>query len=274
MPTNKLCIASIAIVLVLIFVSSCSSNNGVISTGAVSVSAAGGDFATVQAAIDGSPPGTTIEVLGTVEGQVIVDKPVTLVGVGAATVLRMQGAPLATPDESASTANSSAVVIIRNANGVTISNMTLSGPEDGLQIRDSSNITVTGIIANNNGDDGIDIRSSSNVVISGGTYSGNGDQGVQVRDGSTNISVNGVMADSNVDRGVRFRESSDVSLRNSTVSNNGDDGVLVRAMTGAVIDSCTITNNGGEGLHIRNSPDTVEQDNTVTGNAEGDVVID
>ena len=70
-------------------------------------------------------------------------------------MLRMSGSsPLARPDESASTAGSSAVVIIRDTSGVTISNMTLSGPEDGIQIRDSTNITVTEITASNNGDDG------------------------------------------------------------------------------------------------------------------------
>jgi len=274
MSTLKSRFTLFATLAVLISAWGCSSSNILTPTGTVTVSTAGGDFLTAQAAIDASPPGTTIEILGTVDGQVIVNKPVTLVGSGAGSTLRMQGAPLATPDESAATASSSAVVIIRDTSGVTISNMTLSGPEDGLQIRNSTDITVIGITATNNGDDGIDIRSSSAVTVSGGTFSGNGDVGVQVRDGSDDVLISDFTADSNVDRGVRIRESSDVSLLMANSTNNGDDGVLVRDMTGALVDGCTITGNMGEGLHIRNSPDTVEQNNTVTGNAGGDIVID
>ena len=274
MSTLKFRVALFATVAVLFLPWGCSSNDLLVPAGTVTVSTAGGDFLTAQAAIDASPPGTRIEIVGTVDGQVIVNKSVTLAGVAAGSTLRMQGAPVAAPDESASTASSSAVLIIRDTNGVTIENMTLSGPEDGIQIRNSTAITVIGINASNNGDDGIDIRSSSAVTVSGGTFSGNGDVGVQVRDGSDDVMISDVTADSNVDRGARIRESNDVSLIMANSTNNGDDGVLVRDMTGTLIDGCTITGNMGEGLHIRNSPDTVEQNNTVAGNSGGEIVID
>lgn len=278
MRVSKLCSTLPVAVVSLFLAVSCTDDpvGGVLGSGrTVTVTAAGtGDFASVQQAIDESPAGTRIEISGgAIDGQVIVGKRITLAGIGTGVTLRMQGAPSPVPDESASGASSSAVLVIRNTSDVVIENLSLSGPQDGLQIRNSTRITAIGIDASNNGDDGVDVRESSNVSISG-VFSGNGDVGVQVRDGSADVLIDNSTADSNIDRGVRIRESSDVLLQMSSIAGNGDDGVLVRDASGVVVQDNTITGNAGYGLRIRNSPDTVDQGNSLSGNTQGDVRLD
>ncbi len=60
----------------------------------------------------------------------MVTKSLTVVGSGTATLVQMQGAPVAFPDE--------AVVEIRGASSVTISNMSITGPQDGILVFNSS----------------------------------------------------------------------------------------------------------------------------------------
>ncbi len=252
----------------------CSSDDPVGSgSGTITVSAAGtGDFTTIQAAVDSATIGTRIVIQpGTYVERVTVFKSVTLTGSGAATELRMAGAPNPISDESGP--GSSAVLIVSGTSDVVIENVMLTGPEDGIQVRNSRRVVIRGVEASGNGDDGVDVRSSSDVSISG-VFSGNGDQGVQVRDGSARVVIDGSTAETTVDRGVRIRSSSAVELLGSTSRGNGDDGVQVRESTGVRVVGNTITDNMGYGLRIEASPDTLNQDNVISGNAEGDLRVE
>jgi parallel beta-helix repeat protein len=227
------------------------------------------DFATVQEAIQAVAAGSTVEIRpGTYLGKVVVDKNVRLVGAGAGTVLQVQGPSQSWPDDSAD--DSSAVLEIRGASGVVIENMSFSGPEDGVKILDSSDITVRNVDASGNGDDGIDVRGSAGVTISG-TFSGNGDTGVLVREGSTGAVVESSRMTQNTENGLRLRDSSDCVVRASDASGNGDDGVLIRDSSSARVTDSTANDNLGYGIRIRNSPATILEDIQTANNRDGSI---
>lgn len=227
------------------------------------------DFATVQEAIQAVPAGSTVEIRpGTYLGRVVVDKNIRLVGAGAGTVLRAQGSSQSWPDDS--TDDSSAVIEIRNVSGVVIENLSLSGPEDGVKILGSADITVRNVDASGNGDDGIDVRGSTGVTISG-TFSDNGDTGILVREGSTEVVIESSQTTRNVENGVRLRESSDCSVISSNASDNGDDGLLIRDSSGIRVTDSSANDNLGYGIRVRNSPATILEGNQTTNNREGDI---
>jgi len=227
----------------------------------------GGDFDTIQGALDAASPGALIRVgVGTFEGKLVVSKSVRIVGSGVGTVLRASGTPQSFPDESGD--DSSAVLEIRNASGVVVENLSFSGPEDGIAVRNSTGITIRNVDASGNGDDGIDIRGSQDVTVSG-TFDNNGDKGVQVRDGSSEVTVDSARMTGNGGKGIRLRDSTDCSLTRSTSSSNLDDGIVVRDSSGITIEQNTSSNNMGYGIRVRNSPTTVLQANTTQGNRDG-----
>ena len=250
------------LVSLLIAAAGCSNDPGsdlLGSRGTVQVSANGtGDFFRIQDAIDGSSPGTLIKVSpGMFQERLVLTRKMMIVGSGPSTVVR---APVA----------SSAVLEIRGTSDVVVENMIFSGPQDGIVVRDSSSITISGVDASGNGEDGIDVRDSSGVSISG-TFNGNGDRGVRIRDGSSGVTVEASEITENAGNGVRIRESSDSSVRMSNVSGNGDDGIEVRDSTGIEITDNSISDNIGFALRIENVPDIVLQDNALSGNTEGEV---
>ena len=130
-----------------------------------------GDFASIQAAIDASPPGTTIQVgPGTFEGRFVVDKSLTIVGAGSSTVVEVnEVAAVDDPDETRDTEID--LLVIRDATAFVIENMVFSrGPDDGIVIRSSTNITLTNVTVLNSGDDGLDIRESRDVTVTRSTF--------------------------------------------------------------------------------------------------------
>ena len=260
--------------ILLIFVAAftgCSDGPDILGSPAVAARSGAGDFSTIQGAIDASPPGSTIQVMqGRFQEQIVVAKNLFLVGSGPATIIEMGGAKVAFPDELSD--NSSAVMVIRGSEscGTTVENMTFSGPEDGISVRNTCNITIMAVDAFGNGDDGIDIRDSDTVTVSG-MFNGNGDKGVQVRDGSTGVIIQGSQINDNAGDGARIRESAGSAILDSTVSGNGDDGIGVRDSSGIEIMGNTITNNTEFGIRIVNSPDTDMANNTMSGNGDGDV---
>lgn len=227
------------------------------------------DYVSIQAAIDGSAPGSVIRVRsGTFQEQLTLAKGVHIIGSGPGTVIQLSGTATAFPDESSD--SSTAVLTIRNTGGVIVENLRFSGPQDGVQIRNSSDVTLRGIDASGNGDDGVDVRNSSDVRISG-TFVGNGDKGVQIRESSSRVSIENSTVAENRGNGIRIRESSTSFVQGSSVSRNVDDGIEVRDASGVAIRDNTITDNVEYGIRIRNAPDTMLQNNALSGNVEGDV---
>ena len=235
----------------------------------------GGDFTTIQAAIDASSPGTTIRVgSGTYEGDCDVAKSLTIECSVSSTVIQMSGFPKVTDPAEASDTEMD-LCVIRDTSDVEIRDCTFSnGPDDGIVIRNSTNITLINVTASNNGDDGLDIRNSSDIMVTGSTFSGNGDKGVRIRKGSMNVTVATSTISGNGGKGARIRgdNTSAVAIRNSTVSDNLDDGIRVEEeAAGVTLADNTIMNNVECGIRVENAPGTVFQNNTVNGNGDNAV---
>jgi parallel beta-helix repeat protein len=248
---------------------SCSdSSDGVVGSGGnvMVVSDDGtGDFDTLQEAVDAAHPGDLVQIRsGNYSERVVVDKNLTIIGDGPGAIISANGVPLL----PGSLASDSAVLVVRDAFDVVIEDVSFTGPEDGVIVRSSSNVTLRKITASGNGGNGVDVRSSANVTVSG-TFSGNGDHGVRVRDGSTDVVVESSLMIGNVDDGIRVLESSNVVVRDNESSQNGDHGIEVRDSTGVSLVGNTANNNAGFGIRIRDS-DVLVENNTTVGNQEGD----
>jgi parallel beta-helix repeat protein len=227
----------------------------------------GGDFDNIQEAVDAARSGDLIQVRsGSYVERVVVDKTLTIVGDGPGSLVDADGVPLL-PN---SLPSDSAVLVIRDAFDVVVEGLTFSGSEDGIIVRDSSDITLDNVNASGNGGNGVDIRSSVNVTVSG-TFADNGDHGVRVREESSQIVLEDGTMTGNVDDGIRVRDSSDVVVRNNNSSQNGDNGIEVRDSTGIEILDNTANDNAGFGIRVRDSEALVEN-NTTVGNQEGDFI--
>jgi len=278
----------VAAAALLLAAGGCSSSDGVLDDGTLTVGDSGSDeFSTIQAAIDSAGPGTTIEVAaGTYVERLIILQSVTLVGAGAGSIVELPGNIDPTDP----------VIEVRGAVNVRIEGFTVRGPSDGILVRDSSAVVIASVVASDNGDEGIDVRHSSGVEISG-IFENNGDHGVQVREGSDGVTVQASTISANVQDGVNVEVSTGVTVQSSTiagnlqdgakiegsadctvrdneVTGNGDDGVLVGESTGVQLLRNTVTGNLGFGIRLRVSPDTLLEDNTVTGNTAGNIEID
>lgn len=278
----------VVLVALLLGVAGCDSDDDILDADTLTVGPSGSaDFPSIQSAVESAKVGATIMVeAGTYVEEVVIEQSVTLLGAGAGSIVKF-------PTDSGT---QDAVIEVRDAVGVHIEGFRVLGPDDGIQVRDSSEVVIASVVASGNGDEGVDVRNSSDVEISG-IFEDNGDQGIHVRgesdrvlihsstitgsvqDGvkielSTAVTVDSSTVSGNGQDGVKIESSADCTLSDSVVTNNGDDGVLVGESTGTQLLENEITDNLDKGIHLRASPDTLLEGNTVLGNAGGEIEID
>ncbi len=145
----------VVVLLGLLLGTSCSdSANGVAGGGGdvlVVSNNGGGDFDSIQAAVDAAHSGDLVQVRsGSYAERVVVDKTLTIVGDRPAPVVNADTVP-PLPNTLPS---DSAVLVIRDAFDVVIEDLSFSGPEDGIIVRDSSEVTLRNVNASGNGGNG------------------------------------------------------------------------------------------------------------------------
>ncbi len=266
--------AALPAIVGLLGLTACSDGSGASSdmTGAGTTLQVGpggsGGFTSLQSAVSAASPGDTIQVsAGSLQEQVVVDKPLTIRGAGSSsTTLQASGTPLAFSDDGSD--DSSAVLIIRNTSGVVLEGIRVQGPQDGIQVRNSSAIRLLDIVATGNGDDGLDIRGSTDVTASG-TFGSNGDRGIQIREGASDVRVENCVLESNVDDGLRVREASAVSVVRCDSTGNGGDGFEFRDTSGSALRDSSARSNAEYGLRVRSSADLIEEGNVLEDNVQG-----
>jgi parallel beta-helix repeat protein len=223
------------------------------------------DYASIQAAVDAAPVGSTILVRpGTYAEQVNVSKRLTIRGSGPGTVVEFPAGGLA----------DSAVLRIHDTGGVRVEDLTVRGTgqdADGVRVRDATAIILESIVATSNSQDGVDIRRSSGVELISVVAESNALDGIQVDLGAANVTITASVATSNGSDGIKVRNCSDVRVEGSSSTLNGDDGILVRDASGVELIGNAVTDNTGWGISVHNSPDTIMDGNSVTNNGSGNV---
>jgi parallel beta-helix repeat protein len=221
------------------------------------------DFPSIGAAVGSARAGAIVRVEpGTYIDNVIIEQAVTLIAEAGGPVLIVSEAGTLDP-----------VIEVRGSIGVRIEGLTVRGPGDGIQVRDSSEVVIASVVASDNGEEGIDVSNSKDVAIRSCTVSGSIQDGIQVAF-STSVTVSSCTIRDNSQDGVQFEASSACTLSDSIVASNGDDGVLVGESSGVRLLRNTITGNLDNGIHLRASPDTVLEDNVLLGNLGGAVEVD
>ncbi|OGQ26237.1 MAG: hypothetical protein A3D29_04270 [Deltaproteobacteria bacterium RIFCSPHIGHO2_02_FULL_42_44] len=227
------------------------------------VAKSGGDFSSIQAAIDSINPTADnpylIKVMpGTYVENITLKSYIHLQGAGR-DVTRIQ---------SPSTSN--VVIAVNTLAGVTISGLTVAGGIFGIDNYSSSpkisGNTITGCytgILNN--------ASSSPTIISGNIITGNSAYGIRNRGGMSSSSIiNGNTITGNSDYGI-FNESASPTIGGNTITENGR-GIGNDIFASPVISGNTITRNNTGIVNYTSSSPTISG-NTITGNSAYGIAI-
>ena len=134
-----------------------------------------------------------------------------------------------------------------------------SSNDDGIELRYSSNNTISGNTANNNYWDGIYLYRSNNNTISGNTAD-NCYSGISLQS-SLNNNISGNTAKNN-NYGIELEYSDYNTISGNTASNNEWDGIDLQESDNNTISGNTANNNGIDGISLFWSSDN----NTISGN--------
>jgi len=263
---ERLPVSSTALALLLAAAIGCSGSDGELAgPSTLVVGPSGGDYASIQQAIDAATSGGTILVRpGVYTEWLDVSKSLVIVGSGPATVVEY---PANGPADSA-------VITAHDVSGLRIESLSVRAAQpdvDGIRLRDATSVVLRGILAAGNTQDGLDVRRSSGIEIVTGTFEDNLGDGIQVDEGSNSVAIVSSRAARNGGDGVKITLSGGVLVQDSVATQNGDDGILVRDSNRVELRRNSSTANAGWGVSVNNSPDTVLDGNTVVGNGAGDL---
>ncbi|MCX6679825.1 MAG: right-handed parallel beta-helix repeat-containing protein [Methanothrix sp.] len=247
----------------------------------------GQTYTTIQSAINAASPGDTILVQsGTYNEHVVVNKQLTLRGVGSPVVdaggsgdaitISYDGCTLEGFVAKGSGAYSRAG-IKATSSGNTLSGNTATGNSGkGIYLSSSSSNTVSGNTATGNSYAGILLESSSNGnTLSGNTATGNY-IGILLESSSNGNTLSGNTATGNTNTGIRLDSSSGNTLSGNTATGNSDAfnhigvGIVLSSSSGNTLSGNTVTGNTKIGILITfSSNGNTISGNTVTGNDIG-----
>ncbi len=269
------------------------------------------DYVTIQAAIDSIDTinGDTLNVAtGTYDENLLVNKLLNLQALGTVTVQAVNtGQPviLITTGGSGSTINGFtftngwAGICLDGSTGNTITNNTLTGNQEGINIANSSN---TNTISSNNIHDntgfGVNLNSSAGNTVSSNTVSANGVMGVFIQN-SNNNRISGNTIQTNGWTGICLDNASHNIIDVNEVSGNGEGLLLTNASSinniqgnnihhnyggginllgisnnNQIISNTAISNNGVMGVFIQNSNGNNVSGNTIHDNIWAGICLD
>jgi parallel beta-helix repeat protein len=146
------------------------------------------------------------------------------------------------------------------AKGVTtfrLENMDVNeSSEAGAHVEDSSNITVSGSVFNNNAGNGFEFSNASDVFGSGNDFSDNDGEGMVVGNGSSGLSFEQGTFDGNGNNGLAVSQgSADLSFDQSTFNGNGNNGFDMDNSSNVTVANSEMNGNGGDGGESSQSDD-------------------
>ncbi len=197
---------------------------------------------TLQALADSALPGTTINVTGTCNENLLLrneKQRLTINGGGTATIT----AP----------SNTSPAVNIRGK-GILLQGFTITGGSNGVHINRGSNAVLALNIIQNSSGNGVLVDELAVAVLTNNTIQNNAGAGVFVSENST--------------ARIGFNLDTDTSTKPNTIQNNAV-GVIVSNGSSARIIGNTIENNTGFGIHVLRDSHADIASNAINGNRDG-----
>lgn len=219
---------------------------------------AGNPFATITQALTVVADGGTIFVNdGTYDSETF---PITIAG-----NVTIQGESEAGTVIDNGSSATDVIYIDGSAGGsLTISNLTIEGGSDGIQIAGAADLDASNITIRDFGDRALHMNGagSSSVTVDGGTFTagaGTGSDIVEVNNTGVTLSLSNVDIDGSAStdpspEGIDVKEAVAVTLDNVTVANVPDGGIEIdNTVSGAstfTMSNSSITGSGGVGLTI------------------------
>jgi len=202
----------------------------------------------LQRAIDRARPGDTLLVMGTCSENVTIPEGkdrITLDGGGKAIIY----GPDATQD-----------TLSVRGRGITIKGFTITGGQEGIEIRDGGSAVIDGNTIESTGRRGIEVRRLSSAVIVNNTVRNNPAIGIVVagssvafigvRTSEDTVASPNIIQNNNGFAGINVTYSSTGRIVGNAISNNGRSGVRVDRASHADICDNIIDGNGENGIHV------------------------
>lgn len=230
-------------------------------------------FSTIQAAVNASPFGTTIDVCpGTYPEQVVISQPLTVQGItdgiGNAAVISVPGAGLVQNGTSASFGPVAVQLLVENTVGVTIKNLTVDGNGANCPAGSNRNVGI-GVFNVGTAVDGTAAAKIENVVVrnelncfgdgiladtSYATITGSeihdiNQTAIDAYSAKYSITNNSIQRASGYGI-VLVNDASGTLVSGNNVSNGGFTGILSESANAATITKNTVLNNVEVGLYL------------------------
>jgi parallel beta-helix repeat protein len=169
-------------------------------------------------------------------------------------------------------------VYLSSRTGVTVKNLNVKQFSYGIDLYYSSNNTLSGNNASNNGENGIFLYYSSNNTLSGNNASNNGENGIYLYSSSKNT-LSGNNASNNNGSGISLYSSSNNTLIGNNASNNHNHGLfsfgifLIGSSNNSLIGNNASNNNGRGGIKLDSSRNNTLSGNNASNNIGGGIFL-
>jgi parallel beta-helix repeat protein len=221
---------------------------------------AGGQYTTIQQAMDAAKPGDTVLVApGTYTENVVVNKPLTITG--TATV---------------QAANSSKDVFLVTSPGVHIDGLTITGGASGVDVANVSSCVITNINASGN-IRGVYLAAATNSEVRNSNLSNNG-YGVYCDYATSNSIANNVATGEHgngvaLGDGIYMDYGGSNKVSNNDLSANHVFGISIFSSSNNIVTGNTMSQNEYYGVRFRQSDNNTFTFNTVRANAQEGICL-
>ena len=159
-------------------------------------------------------------------------------------------------------------IYVHERRSVVIENINIIGYYGGVDVYNSSNITIENVIVNSSKLFGIHLSQSNSNIIRKVTVSYSDNYGVFLEKSSSNI-IDDVIASNNSESGLKIIESNNNFITNILVTNIVGWGVHIAYSNSNIVLNATVTNSEGSGVALVESSNNTIANSTLSNNRYG-----
>ena len=232
------------------------------ATAATLTVGSGGQFKTIQEAVDAAKPGDTVLVEpGTYTENVVVNKPLTITG-----------------NATVNAADSSKDVFLLASPGIHIDGLTITGGETGVDVAGVASCVLTNITAHGNVF-AVYLANTTNSDVSHNNLANNG-YGVYCDYASSNMIANNIATgetggggNASFSDGIYMYYSGSNTVSNNDLSANHVFGISIFSSSNNIVTGNTMSQNEYYGVRFRQSDNNTFTFNTVRANAQEGICL-